>query len=66
MSQLLPLNPPRITPDVRTYCEAALMDWRNNYLTVEKFAEHNGLREDDARAFLAVAHVVFDSPHPEA
>jgi len=65
MSQL-PLNPPRLTPDARTYLQAVWLDWRNHYITVEKFAEHNGLLPVQARVLLEVAATVFHSPHPEA
>lgn len=65
MSQL-PLNPPRLEPDARTYLTAVWLDWRNNYLGAEKFAEHNSITPAEARLLLAVARSVFDSPHPEA
>jgi hypothetical protein len=42
------------------------LDWRNHYITVEKFAEHNGLLPVQARVLLEVAATVFHSPHPEA
>ena len=64
MSQL-PLNPPRLTPDVRTYCEAAWMDWRNNYLSTEVFADHNGITPEQARTFISIAKAIFHTPHPE-
>ncbi len=45
---------------------AAYLDFRNNYLTVEKYAEHNGLTEDQARKLIDLARDVFSSDHPEA
>ena len=30
------------------------LDWFNNYLTVEKLAEHHGLDVDDAKALIRV------------
>jgi hypothetical protein len=42
------------------------LDWRNNYLTVEKFAEHNGLHIDQAIDLIRQAKVIFNSTHPEA
>ncbi len=30
------------------------LDWVNNYLTVEKIAEHHGLDVDDARALITM------------
>lgn len=44
----------------------AYLDFFNNYLTVEKYAEHNGLTVGQARDFLHVANHVFLSKHPEA
>ena len=31
---------------------AAYIDWRNNYLTVECYADHNGLDDDVAKALI--------------
>jgi hypothetical protein len=42
------------------------LDWRNNYLTIEKFAEHNGLTASQAADLIRQAKVIFNSPHPEA
>lgn len=42
------------------------LDYRNNYLTVEKFAEHNGLSEIHGHRLIALAREVFESDHPEA
>jgi hypothetical protein len=41
------------------------LDYRNNYLTVEKFAEHNGLWVAHAEMLLTIAREVFDTKHPE-
>ena len=30
------------------------LDWFNNYLTVEKIAEHHGLDVDDAKALISM------------
>ena len=30
------------------------LDWVNNYLTVEKLAEHHGLDVDDAKALISM------------
>lgn len=45
---------------------ATLYDFINNYLTVAKFAEHNGLSEAQAEALLALARQIESTPHPEA
>jgi len=40
-------------------------DWVNNYLTVEKFAEHRGLRVQEAFLLLTLAEICFRDNHPE-
>ena len=42
------------------------LDWRNNYLTVDKFAEHNGLSVQQAKDLITLATSVFESQHPES
>lgn len=44
----------------------AYLDYYNNYLTVAKYAEHNGLTEDQARSLLQLAQKVYYSNHPES
>lgn len=44
----------------------AYLDYVNNYLTIEKYAEHNGLTPEQARALLDVARAVYGSKHPDA
>lgn len=44
----------------------AYLDWRNNYLFLETYAEHNGITKEQAEKFLALAKEVFDSKHPDA
>jgi hypothetical protein len=41
------------------------LDYVNNYLTIEKFAEHSGLHFDQAESLLALARAVFNSEHPD-
>ena len=52
------------------YARAALIeayrDFYNNYLSVELYAEHNGLTLAQARSLLALAKDVDASPHPDA
>ena len=45
---------------------AVYLDYWNNYLTVEKYAEHNGLTEEQAYKLIDLARDVFSSDHPEA
>ena len=42
------------------------MDWFNDYLTVETFAEHNGLTSEQAQVLIDLARDVAHSEHPEA
>lgn len=51
---------------MRTIFIGAYLDYRNNYLTPARWAEHNGLSEEHGRAFLALAKAIFESNHPEA
>lgn len=49
----------------RDYLIELYLDYRNNYLTIAKFAEHNGLTDSQAQALLETAQDVFESRHPE-
>lgn len=42
------------------------LDYRNNYLTLAKFAEHRGLRESEAGALVFLARECHERNHPEA
>ena len=42
------------------------LDWRNNYLTYDVFAEHNGLTVEQGTALIELARAVFNSQHPDA
>ena len=50
----------------REKLEAEYLDWRNNYLTVEKFAIHRGLRVAEAQLLIDLAKSCFELNHPEA
>ena len=50
----------------RDFLFKAYMDWVNNYLTPEKYAEHHGLTLEQAEVFINLARDVFESPHPES
>lgn len=39
--------------------------WVNNYLTIEKFAEHNGLYPNEAKTLIDLARDCFHKDHPE-
>ncbi len=42
------------------------LDFWNNYLTVERYAECNGLHNIEAQSLIDLARNVFNSHHPEA
>lgn len=44
----------------------AYLDYRNNYLSIDKYAEHNGLTADQAFGLLCLAREVSLTPHPES
>lgn len=41
-------------------------DWVNNYLTIEKYAEHRGLTVQEAELLVTLAQSCFENNHPEA
>lgn len=43
----------------------AYQSYCNDYLTIDKFAEHNGLTTDEANGLLALARKIASHPHPE-
>lgn len=45
----------RKTIYLRDYLADLYLDWVNNFLTIEVFAEYYGLDEDDARDLLKLA-----------
>lgn len=49
----------------RDYLIELRLDFINNYLTLDKWAEHNGLTEDEAKDLLMLARKVSDHEHPE-
>ena len=44
----------------------AYLDYINNYLTIERYAEHNGLTRSEALDLMHLAQKVHFHPHPEA
>ena len=53
-------------PGAREMLNLAYLDYFNNYLTVETYADHHGLSTEHARAFLELAKLVLETPHPES
>ena len=51
--------------DMRTVLTDIYLEFRNDYLTVEKYAEHNGLSVNEAENLIKIASDVFYSLHPE-
>lgn len=49
----------------RTYLIDLYLDYINNYLTIEKFAEHNGLHNKEAKNLLNLAAIIYEAKHPE-
>ena len=50
----------------REQLAAVYLDWRNNYLTIGKFAEDCGLYDQEAADLLNICRQCFENPHPEA
>lgn len=44
---------------------ATWLDFRNNYLTIARYAEHNGLTEYEAEQLLKIAALVSSHDHPD-
>lgn len=42
------------------------LDWVNNYLSLELWAEHNGMSLAQAEQLMYVAREVHETPHPES
>jgi hypothetical protein len=42
------------------------MDWKNNFLTIQGFAEHYGLYESEVEQLINLARQCFENPHPDA
>lgn len=49
----------------RNYLIELYFDYVNNYLTIELFAEHNGLRVDEAISLIKLAREIACTKHPE-
>jgi hypothetical protein len=51
---------------MRTQLIDIYLDYWNNYLTHERYAECNGLRVNEAITLIDLARSVFNSNHPES
>lgn len=52
--------------EARTTLINIYLDWRNNYLTYEKYAEHNGLTIMEAVKLINLGREAFQHNHQEA
>lgn len=52
--------------DMREILTVTYLDYLNNYLTVARYAEDNGLTQAQADTLLRLARNVVESTHPEA
>lgn len=50
----------------REFLKNCYLDWCNNYITVERYAEDNELTVEQAQSLLALAKKVVDTPHPDS
>lgn len=50
----------------RDFLTALYLDWFNNWLSVEAFAQHHGLEYADAKLLIQLARDVTNTKHPEA
>lgn len=53
------------TQQTRDVLISIYMDWRNNYITVARYAECNALSERQAADLIALATAVYLSEHPD-
>jgi hypothetical protein len=44
----------------------AYLDYRNDYLTIDKFAEHHGLYPNEAQTLINLGKGAWEHKHPEA
>ena len=58
--------PPRVMYSARNQLINIWLDFHNDYLTLEKYADHHHITPDQARALIDLARAVYNSPHPEA
>lgn len=50
----------------RRYLTDLYMYWRNNYLSIPKFAEHHGLTAEQGHRLIGLAREVANSEHPDS
>ena len=50
---------------MREYLTKIYLDWCNNYLSTQTFADHHGLTVDQSIDLIRLARSVFESNHPD-
>ncbi len=55
-----------INESIRTKIVNTYLDYRNNYLTIETFADHNGMTETHAKALVDLGRELFNTPNTHA
>ena len=50
----------------RTMLNCMYLDWLNNYISVDRYAECNGLTREQASDLIELGRKVHNSPHPES
>jgi hypothetical protein len=50
----------------RTYLESVWLDYFNNYLTPEKYADHHHITAEQAAELLKLARNVYETANPHA
>lgn len=50
----------------RTILTDVYLEYLNNYITIEKFADHNGLTIDQAKSLINLSKGVYNSDHPDS
>jgi len=51
---------------MREFMHKIYLEWVNDFLTIERFAEFHGLYVDEAEALIKTARLMFEREHPEA
>jgi hypothetical protein len=57
--------PPRVMYSARNQLINIWLDFHNDYLTLEKYADHHHITVEQAITLIGLARAVFESPHPE-
>lgn len=50
----------------RKQLELVYLEWFNNYLTIETYADHHGLHINEALSLIELARAVYNKQHPDS